>query len=84
MHVKIHTGACPDGTSTISDAALQRVRGGLKSSGNAAVDRVKALTAALISELELAGGRGARDAATAATQFQGGCLFAVAALTAEA
>mgnify|MGYP000888623437 CR=1 FL=1 len=86
MHVKIHTGACPDGTTTISNAALERVRGGFNPSRLEAVDRVKALTAALISEMEAVAGPGfaLREAATAATQFQGACMFAVAALTAEA
>lgn len=88
MHVKIHTGVCPDGESIISNAAYARVRGGFNPSQISAVDRVKALTAALLTELELVGatsaGAGAREAATAATQFQGACMFAVAALTAKA
>lgn len=85
MHVKIHTGACPDGTSAISNHALERVRGETSPSGNAAVDRVKALSAALISEMEAAQSHGignSREAAIAITQFQGACMFAVAALTA--
>lgn len=87
MHVKIHTGACSDGTSPISNSALECVRGESSPSGDAAVDRVKALTAALITEMEAARSDGignAREAAIAITQFQGACMFAVAALTADA
>ena len=86
MHVNIHTAAVPDGTSTISNDALALVRGNFNPSKLEAVDRVKALAAALISECEAvrdARGAGAREAAVAITQIQGACMFAVASITAE-
>lgn len=84
MHVKIHTAAVPDGMSTISNAALALVRGDFNPSARPAVDRIKALAAALISECEeMRGGPGGREAAVAITQVQGACMFAVAAATAD-
>ena len=85
MHVKIHTGAVPDGQTSISNEALALVRGGFNPSKLEAVDRMKALAAALISECEAirdAKGPGGREAAIAITQIQGASMFAVAAATA--
>jgi hypothetical protein len=88
MHVDIHTGACPDGQTTISNSALALVRGGFNPSKLPQVDRLKALAAAIISEMETIrddrGHPGSREAAIAITQLQGASMFAVAAATAGA
>lgn len=86
MHVKIHTGAIPDGTTSISNTAAATVRMGFNPSKIESVDRIKALAAALVSECEAlrdAKGSGAREAAVAITQIQGASMFAVAAATAD-
>ena len=86
MHVRIHTGAVPDGTTTITDTAAKTVRMGFNPSSIEQVDRIKALAAALVSECENirdASGPGAREAAVAITQLQGASMFAVAAATAH-
>jgi hypothetical protein len=86
MHIKIHTGAVPDGTTPILPESAQLVRMGFNPSKIEAVDRIKALAAALVSECEIirkGGGAGAREAAVAITQIQGASMFAVAAATAE-
>ena len=86
MHVKIHTAAIPDGTSTISNTAAETVRMGFNPSRLEPVDRMKALAAALISECEAirdGKGKGGREAAIAITQLQGATMFAVAAATAD-
>lgn len=86
MHVTIATKNVPAGTTPISNEALALVRGGFNPSKLPAVDRMKALAAALISECEAirdARSPGAREAAIAITQIQGACMFAVSAATAE-
>ena len=87
MHVKIHTGALPDGAEThITDQAAATVRMGFNPSTLPAVDRIKALAAALISECQPiadARGPGGREAAIAITEIQGASMFAVAAVTAD-
>lgn len=86
MHVTIHTAAIPNGTSSISNSAAELVRMGFNPSKVPAVDRIKALAAALVSECEAirdARGKGAREAAIAITEIQGASMFAVAAATAE-
>lgn len=86
MHVTINTKNVLAGTTPISDEALALVRGKPNPSKLPAVDRMKALAAALISECEAirdARGPGAREAAIAITQIQGACMFAVSAATAE-
>lgn len=85
MHVIIHTAAVPDGKTSISNDALALVRGNFNPSKIEAVDRIKALAAALISECEAirdARGPGGREASVAITQIQGASMFAVAAATA--
>ncbi|WP_158966275.1 Acb2/Tad1 domain-containing protein [Chachezhania sediminis] len=85
MHVKIHTAAIPDGTTTISNTSAETVRMGFNPSRLEPVDRMKALAAALVSECEMIRderGPGAREAAIAITQIQGAAMFAVAAATA--
>jgi hypothetical protein len=86
MHVKIHTGAVPDGETTITQSAAQIVRMGFNPSKLERVDRIKALAAALVSECEAIQNGvkpGGREAAIAITQIQGATMFAVAAATAE-
>ena len=86
MHVTIHTAALPGETVTITNGAAELVRMGFNPSKLPRVDRIKALAAALISECEgikAEGGKGAREAAVAITQFQGASMFAVAAATAD-
>ena len=86
MHVKIHTAAVPDGETAINSSAAELVRMGFNPSKIEAVDRIKALAAALISEcitIRDAKGKGAREAAIAITEIQGGSMFAVAAATAD-
>jgi hypothetical protein len=85
MHVKIHTAAVPDGTTTISNSAAELVRMGFNPSKLEQVDRIKALAAALVSECEAINNGvrpGGREAAIAITQIQSGTMFAVAAATA--
>ena len=53
MHVKIHTAAIPDGETNISNDAAAAVRMGFNPSRLEPVDRMKALAAALISELSV-------------------------------
>lgn len=80
MHVKIHTGAVPDGTTPITYTAAKTVRMGFNPSKVERVDRMKALAAALVSECEAIRdekGAGAREAAVAITQIQGASMFAV-------
>lgn len=86
MHVTIHTAAVPNGTTNISPGAAQMVRMGFNLSKSERVDRIKALAAALISECEgvRSEGGSAREASIAITDIQSGCMFAVAAATAEA
>ena len=86
MHVKIHTAAVPDSETAINSSAAELVRMGFNPSKIEAVDRIKALAAALISEcitIRDAKGKGAREAAIAITEIQGGSMFAVAAATAD-
>lgn len=87
MHVKIATGALPEGAEThITNSAASLVRMGFNPSSLPQVDRIKALAAALISECEAmrdARGPGAREAAIAITEIQGASMFAVAAATAH-
>jgi CHASE3 domain sensor protein len=86
MHVTIHTAAVPDGKTNISNDALDLVRGNFNPSKLPQVDRIKALAAALISEMEPVQALrmdGAREASVAITQIQGACMFAVAAVTAK-
>lgn len=86
MHVKVHTGAVPDGYVSISNSAAKLVRMGFNPSALPQVDRIKALAAALVSELE--GMRddrahpGGREAAIAITDIQKASMMAVAAATA--
>lgn len=86
MHVKIFTGALPEGAEThITGSAADTVRMGFNPSKMPRVDRIKALAAALISECEAMRDDGvgsAREAAIAITQVQGASMFAVAAATA--
>lgn len=85
MHVTIHTAAVPSGTTSISDTAAKTVRMGFNPSKIEAVDRIKALAAAIVSECEAIkddrSHPGAREAAIAITQVQGAAMFAVAAAT---
>ncbi len=88
MHVKIHTAAVPDGTTTISDYAAGVVRMGFNPSKLERVDRIKALAAALISEiddLEKAAPSDlpdfVRETDHAITLVQSASMFAVAAAT---
>lgn len=85
MHVKIHTAAVPDGTTTISNSAAELVRMGFNPSKLERVDRIKALAAALVSECEAIRDEpsmlGTEDAETAITTIRGGVMFAVAAAT---
>lgn len=81
MHVTIHTGATPNGVSTISPSAAALVELGSSPSCPPA-DRIKALAAALVSECEIireSGLPGAREAAVAITQVQGATMFAATA-----
>jgi hypothetical protein len=88
MHVNVWTGALPGTEVTISNSALALVRGGFNPSARPQVDVLKALGAAIISELEkMRDDRahpGSREAAIAITQLQGATMFAVAAATAGA
>ena len=87
MHIKIFTGALPDGAETpITNTAADLVRMGFNPSQMPQVDRLKALAAAFVSECEAmrdARGKGAREAAIAITEMQGASMFAVAAATAD-
>ncbi len=86
MHVTIHTAAIPDGKTSITNSAAELVRMGFNPSRLESVDRIKALAAALVSECETirnVGGKGAREASIAITEFQGASMFAVAAATAD-
>jgi len=90
MHVRIRTVAIPDGETPITNSAAELVRMRFNPSDRPAVDRIKALAAALISECEAIredaaenGGRGAREASIAITEAQAACMFAVAAATAD-
>lgn len=89
MLVVVKTGALPEGRSVaIRTDAADLVRMGFNPSGRPQVDALKALAAALISEMKnIADDRshpGAREAAIAITQLQGASMFAVAAATAGA
>lgn len=89
MHVKIHTAAIPDGTTTISNAAAELVRMGFNPSKIERVDRIKALAAALVSEIEdIEDGSAAmerpdilRETEAALTHVQIAAMLAVAAAT---
>lgn len=86
MHVTVHTAALAGAEVPISDAAAEQVRMGFNPSTSSRVHRLKALAAAFISEcdrLRSDGMGNAREAAVAATQMQGACMFAVAAATAN-
>jgi len=81
MHVNIHTGATPNGVSSISPSAAELVELGPSPTCPPA-DRIKALAAALITECEAirdARQAGAREAAVAITQIQGATMFGVTA-----
>lgn len=85
MHVKIFTGALPDGHQTpIHNDAAELVRMGFNPSSLERVDAIKALAAALISECRIAAEEGGdqRGAATAITNIQQGAMWAVYAATA--
>lgn len=85
MHITIHTAAVPDGKTNITNSAAETVRMGFNPSRLEAVDRIKALAAALVSECETLrglGGKGAREASIAITEVQTASFFAVAAATA--
>lgn len=89
MHVKIHTAAVPDGTTTITNAAAEIARMGFNPSKIERVDRIKALAAALISEIEgVEDGRAAmerpdilRETEAAITHVQIAAMLSVAAAT---
>lgn len=87
MHTNLITGALPDGHETgITTTSADTVRMGFNTSKLPAVDAIKGLAAALISELEQVrdqGGKGAREAAHAITLVQTASMFGVAAATAE-
>lgn len=52
MHIKTHTAAIPDGETHINNSAAKLGRMGFNPSRLEAVDRIKAVAAALISECE--------------------------------
>jgi len=86
MHVVINTAALDGVTTPISDSAAKIVRMGFNPSSFPEVDRIKSLTAALVSECEAIrdeGGEGAREASIAITQLQRASMFAVAAATSK-
>lgn len=72
MHVNIHTGATPNGVSSISPSAAELVELGPDPTYPPA-DRIKALAAAVITECEViqgVGSPGAKEAAIAITHMQ--------------
>ena len=86
MHVKLHMGEDTPAETHVSNSAADLVRYKFNPSGLADVQRMKFLTAALISECEAirdAKGSGAREAAIAITDLQKASMMAVAAATAH-
>ena len=88
MHVIINTAALREAEVPIENSAAERVRLGFNPSTLPRVDRVKALAAALISELETAGLETADPKAEgelerAKQDVQSACMFGVAAITAH-
>lgn len=86
MHVKLHMGEETPAETAVNTSAADLVRYKFNPSGLPDVQRIKFLTAAVISECEAirdAGGPGAREAAIAITDLQKASMMAVAAATAH-
>ena len=86
MHVKLHMGEEVPAEVPVTLSAADLVRYKFNPSGLERVQRLKFLSAALISECEAIRdekGQGAREAAIAITDVQKASMMAVAAATAD-
>lgn len=86
MHVKLHMGTEVPLETPVTNSAADLVRYKFNPSGLDTVQKLKFLTAALISECEAIRdekGPGAREAAIAITDLQKASMMAVAAATAH-